>query len=108
MNAYIKKSVRAMHGYAPGEQPTDPRVIKLNTNESPYPPSPAVREALQSLKAETLRLYPDPVSLILRRKIAEEQDHCVPQLAQLFQKDKIFYMPQMDGFPRWVKADVYL
>ena len=50
MSAYIKKTVRAMQGYTPGEQPTDPRVIKLNTNESPYPPSPAVREALQSLK----------------------------------------------------------
>ncbi|MCG2660421.1 MAG: histidinol-phosphate transaminase [Kiritimatiellae bacterium] len=71
MSAYIKKSVRAMQGYTPGEQPTNPQVIKLNTNESPYPPSPAVREALQSLKVETLRLYPDPVSLVLRRKIAD-------------------------------------
>jgi len=71
MNSYIKKSVMAMQGYTPGEQPTDPRVIKLNTNESPYPPSPAVREALQNLKVETLRLYPDPLSLALRRKIAE-------------------------------------
>ena len=70
MSAYIKQSVQAMQGYTPGEQPTDPQVIKLNTNESPYPPSPAVREALQSLKVETLRLYPDPVSLTLRRKIA--------------------------------------
>ncbi|MDD5679168.1 MAG: histidinol-phosphate transaminase [Kiritimatiellae bacterium] len=70
MSSYIKKSVAAMQGYTPGEQPTDPRVIKLNTNESPYPPSPAVGKALQSLKAETLRLYPDPVSLALRRKIA--------------------------------------
>ena len=71
MSSYIKQSVLAMQGYTPGEQPTDPRVIKLNTNESPYPPSPAVREALQSLKVETLRLYPDPVNLTLRRKIAE-------------------------------------
>ncbi|MFH1478043.1 MAG: histidinol-phosphate transaminase [Verrucomicrobiota bacterium] len=71
MTTYIKKSVLAMQGYIPGEQPTDPRVIKLNTNESPYPPSPAVREALQSLNVETLRLYPNPVSLALRRKIAE-------------------------------------
>ena len=69
MNSYIKKSVQAMQGYTPGEQPTNPQVIKLNTNESPYPPSPAVREALQSLKVETLRLYPDPVNLTLRRKI---------------------------------------
>ena len=60
-----------MQGYVPGEQPSDPRVIKLNTNESPYPPSPAVREALQSMNVDTLRLYPDPVSLTLRRKIAD-------------------------------------
>ncbi|MFA5042926.1 MAG: histidinol-phosphate transaminase [Kiritimatiellia bacterium] len=71
MNSYIKKSVLAMQGYTPGEQPTDPRVVKLNTNESPYPPSPAVQKALRSLKVETLRLYPDPLSLALRRKIAE-------------------------------------
>ncbi|MCX6993704.1 MAG: histidinol-phosphate transaminase [Kiritimatiellaeota bacterium] len=71
MNSYIKKSVLAMQGYTPGEQPTDLRVIKLNTNESPYPPSPAVRKALQNLKIDTLRLYPDPVNLALRRKIAE-------------------------------------
>jgi len=71
MSKYIKQSVRKMQGYTPGEQPTDPRVIKLNTNENPYPPSPAVREALQSLNVETLRLYPDPVSLTLRRKIAD-------------------------------------
>ena len=71
MNVYIKRSVRAMQGYTPGEQPTDPHVIKLNTNESPYPPSPAVRKALQNLKVDTLRLYQDPVSLALRRKIAD-------------------------------------
>jgi len=71
MTTFIKRSVLAMQGYAPGEQPADPRVIKLNTNESPYPPSPAVRQALQSLPAESLRLYPDPLSLALRRKIAE-------------------------------------
>lgn len=71
MRSYVKNSVRSMQGYTPGEQPTDPQVIKLNTNESPYPPSPSVREALQSLNVANLRLYPDPVSLVLRRKIAD-------------------------------------
>lgn len=78
MNSYIKKSVLAMQGYTPGEQPTDPRVIKLNTNESPYPPTPAVQKALQSLKVETLRLYPDPLSTALRRKISELHG-CAPE-----------------------------
>ncbi len=68
MNKYVKKSIQAMQGYTPGEQPTDPRVIKLNTNESPYPPSPTIQAAMQNT---TLRLYPDPVSLTLRRKIAD-------------------------------------
>ena len=78
MSSYIKKSVLAMRGYTPGEQPTDPRVIKLNTTESPYPPSPAVQKALQNLKIETLRLYPDPLNMALRKKIAELHD-CAPE-----------------------------
>ncbi|MBI2441056.1 MAG: histidinol-phosphate transaminase [Lentisphaerae bacterium] len=71
MSAYIKRAVLAMQGYMPGEQPADPGVIKLNTNENPYPPSPAVRKVLQGIQAETLRLYPDPLGRALRRKIAE-------------------------------------
>ncbi|MBI2438409.1 MAG: histidinol-phosphate transaminase, partial [Lentisphaerae bacterium] len=53
---YIKRTVRAMQGYSPGEQPADPGVIKLNTNESPYPPSPAVQKTLPRLNVATLRL----------------------------------------------------
>lgn len=60
-----------MQGYTPGEQPADPQVIKLNTNECPYPPSPAVRKALQDMDFEKLRLYPDPVNLALRERIAD-------------------------------------
>lgn len=70
MNSYIKRALREMAGYTPGEQPADPGVIKLNTNESPYPPAPAIRKVLRRLKPESLRLYPDPVSRALRRKIA--------------------------------------
>ncbi|MBI2437297.1 MAG: histidinol-phosphate transaminase, partial [Lentisphaerae bacterium] len=67
----------AMQGYSPGEQPADPGVIKLNTNESPYPPSPAVQKTLPRLNVATLRLYPDPLCLALRRKIAELHE-CAP------------------------------
>ena len=67
----IRTSVRRMRGYVPGEQPRDPRVIKLNTNENPYPPSPAVAEALRMLEVSQLRLYPDPVSRALRQRLAE-------------------------------------
>lgn len=46
--------------YVPGEQPNKERMIKLNTNENPYPPAPGVAEALKNLDPDRLRLYPDP------------------------------------------------
>lgn len=67
----ICKNVQTLTAYTPGEQPNDPRVIKLNTNENPYPPSPKVAEALQSFDYKRLRLYPDPVFKVLRQRIAE-------------------------------------
>ncbi len=68
---YIKASVRAMAGYVPGEQPDSPDVIKLNTNENPYPPAPGVQAVLQNFASETLRRYPNPSCDGLRRQIAE-------------------------------------
>lgn len=70
MNPYIKKSVRAMTAYVPGEQPEDLSVVKLNTNENPYPPSPRIREVLAQLDPDALRRYPDPLSCRLRRELA--------------------------------------
>ena len=55
-----------MAGYTPGEQPRDRAVIKLNTNENPYPPSPKVRAALRRALNASLRLYPEPTSDSLR------------------------------------------
>ena len=60
-----------MRGYVPGEQPRVSGLIKLNTNENPYPPSPRVRRALARVRCGDLRLYPDPVSAKLRRRIAQ-------------------------------------
>lgn len=63
-----------MHGltpYVPGEQPKMSRLIKLNTNENPYGPSPKVLQALRSEAADSLRLYPDPNSDALKAAIAE-------------------------------------
>jgi histidinol-phosphate aminotransferase len=57
--------------YVPGEQPRDRVFIKLNTNENPYPPAPAVLQAVRDFAAERLRLYPDPSSLELREKLAD-------------------------------------
>ncbi|MBM4155273.1 MAG: histidinol-phosphate transaminase [Lentisphaerae bacterium] len=67
----IRRAVDAMSGYVPGEQPSEPGVVKLNTNENPYPPAPAVAAALRGATADVLRLYPDPVSARLCERIAE-------------------------------------
>ena len=58
--------------YVPGEQPQDMQYIKLNTNESPFPPAPAVREAISAAEIGRLNLYPDPEGRALREKLAEQ------------------------------------
>ena len=66
----MSPKLKGLLPYTPGEQPKEGGFIKLNTNESPYPPSPAVIEALEG-KAETLRLYPDPECRELNSAIAD-------------------------------------
>ena len=63
-------NVRRVVPYTPGEQPKRTDIIKLNTNECPYPPAPGVAKALQEFEADKLRLYPDPAALELREAIA--------------------------------------
>ena len=70
MKKLIRKSVDEMQGYTPGEQPVVKGIVKLNTNENPYPPSPNVAKALCAMDAGALRLYPDPLSKELRARIA--------------------------------------
>jgi histidinol-phosphate aminotransferase len=70
-DSHIRASVRRLHAYVPGEQPPDGTMIKLNTNENPYPPSPAVEAALRSLGTDRLRRYPPPDNAALRRRIAD-------------------------------------
>lgn len=67
---YFRPNIEAMSGYVPGEQPQEKGWIKLNTNESPYPPSPKVLQALRACANRDLRLYPEPTSLFLREKLA--------------------------------------
>lgn len=64
-------NVRKVVPYTPGEQPQNPNVIKLNTNECPYPPAPGVAKALQSFQADALRLYPDPAASDLTKALAD-------------------------------------
>ncbi len=63
----VRSSVRHMHAYVPGEQPVQPDLIKLNTNENPYPPAPGVLQTLRELSSDTLRKYPPPMSHKLRQ-----------------------------------------
>ena len=69
-----EKYVRRVEPYVPGEQPKSKRVIKLNTNECPYPPSPKVRKALRKMDSRKLRLYPDPQAESLVETLADYYD----------------------------------
>ncbi len=68
-----EKNVRRVVPYVPGEQPDKTKMIKLNTNENPYPPAPGVEKALRDLDAKRLRLYPDPACTKLVEAIAENK-----------------------------------
>jgi histidinol-phosphate aminotransferase len=57
---YARDNIKKLHAYTPGEQPTSTLVVKLNTNENPYPPSEPVIEAIRHISAESLRRYPPP------------------------------------------------
>ncbi len=70
LRSLIRPLVRSLHAYVPGEQPKIPNLIKLNTNENPYPPSPGVLRAVRKAVDERLRLYPDPTAEQLRDKLA--------------------------------------
>jgi histidinol-phosphate aminotransferase len=71
----LRPVVRAVPPYIPGEQPGDgQRVVKLNTNENPYPPSPRVLDALRAALDGSVRLYPDPEAAALRRRVSALYD----------------------------------
>jgi histidinol-phosphate aminotransferase len=66
----VRPLVRALQPYVPGEQPTIKGLIKLNTNENPYPPSPRVLSAIKAAVDARLRLYPNPTAHTLRERLA--------------------------------------
>lgn len=69
-----KDNLRTIDPYVPGEQPNIEGMIKLNTNENPYPPSPAVEKAMKEFDLDSLRLYPDPNSELLINAIAKRYE----------------------------------
>lgn len=66
-----RDNLRTIEPYVPGEQPNLPDMVKLNTNENPYPPSPKVVETLKNFDCDSLRLYPDPNSQVLADALAK-------------------------------------
>lgn len=79
---YQREILKPVKGYVPGEQPKPgERIIKLNTNENPYPPSPRVLEAVAAVGAEGLRRYPDPNSVELRKTAADLYGFAGPEWA---------------------------
>ena len=66
-----RDKVRRVTPYVPGEQPNQPDMVKLNTNENPYPPAPGVRKALEDFDTDRLRLYPDPAAAALTQALAD-------------------------------------
>ena len=71
MSRFLNRRYQSLEAYTPGEQPRDMVYIKLNTNESPYPPAPEVVAAMDAQQVENLRLYSDPTGLSLKQKLAE-------------------------------------
>ena len=71
MSRYFSSLLSGIEPYVPGEQPKDMQYIKLNTNESPFPPAPGVIQAIENQQADKLNLYSDPNAAELRKTIAE-------------------------------------
>ena len=70
LNSNIINNIRRVEPYVPGEQPQN-KVVKLNTNENPYPPAPGVERVLKEMDTDRLRLYPDPSAEVLTESLAE-------------------------------------
>ena len=74
----LLNNIRIVDPYVPGEQPRQ-KVVKLNTNENPYPPAPEVKAVFDELKEDEFRLYPDPTSGKLIKALADQlkvgEDH---------------------------------
>lgn len=92
--SYLRPNIEKMIGYVPGEQPKVAGLIKLNTNENPYPPSPKVAASLRDAlgDGQAMRLYPDPVASALREKIAAVYGVKVEQVIVANGSDEVLTM----------------
>ncbi len=76
---YGRAILKDVEGYVPGEQPKHGNIIKLNTNENPYPPSPKVMDVLRQIGPDALRKYPDPAAAKFRETYARHFDYPGPE-----------------------------
>ena len=72
MSKFLINKLKSLEAYVPGEQPRDKKYIKLNTNESPYPPSKHTIDSINKAEVENLKLYSDPTCKLLKEKIADK------------------------------------
>jgi len=80
MTNYWTETVNRLTPYIPGEQRSGSDIVKLNTNENPYPPSPRVMQAIAEVSGDQLRRYPDPESEALRQVLADYHDLDISQV----------------------------
>ena len=120
MKAWQDK-IRSVVPYTPGEQPNRPQMIKLNTNENPYPPAPGVRAVLDGFDEDRLRLYPDPTAHALTGVLADHyhvgedqvfvgvgsDDVLAVAFMTFFNSDKPIFFPDItySFYPVW--ADLF-
>ena len=87
MSRFLSPRYQTLEAYTPGEQPRDRAYTKLNTNESPYPPSPEVLEVLTKADYEDLRLYSDP----------EAKDGCVASVSHYSGGAGVVFVDSVSG-----------
>lgn len=80
MSKFLSNNLSSLKAYVPGEQPQDKKYIKLNTNESPYPTSQCVVDAVNSQKVKDLRLYCDPECKLLKSELAKVYDTTIDKV----------------------------
>ena len=99
----FEKNIRKVEPYVPGEQPGR-KVIKLNTNENPYPPAPGVQKAMEQISPDKLRMYPDPTASVLVDSLAEYYGVC---FLTFFNSEKPILFPDITYSFYKVWADLY-
>jgi len=100
MSRFLSARFTNLEAYVPGEQPQDMQYVKLNTNESPFPPAPAVLEAVNAAEISRLNLYPDPEGRALRQKLAEHYEVNAENIFLANGSDELlnfFFMAFCDG-----------